>query len=228
MSESSLSTDDVQPWAEAEDPYLSRSQRRGKRGEDSYGFGGEDTYSEQVRHYYRKGAEVVKQQVEETPVLPLLIAAAIAFAAGWISRGSLDGSRGRAISRSAHGRRHIGARSGKPLIESDRVEGTAVYDLKRQQIGTIRRLMIEKVGGRVVYAIMEFGGLLGIGTDEYAIPWTKLEYDTTLEGYRTDITQEQLKNAPEFSRNQNYDWSDQQSQRDLHDYYEVTYYWVTP
>jgi PRC-barrel domain len=227
MSESSPSRDYMQSGAQAEDPYLSRIQQRNKEGENRYGFGGEDTYSEQVRHYYRKGAEVLKQQVEETPVLPLLIGGVIAFAAGWIGRGSLDG-RGLAIGRSAHQRRHIGARSGNPLIESDRVEGTAVYDFNGQQIGTIRRLMIEKVGGRVIYAIMEFGGLLGIGTDEYAVPWSKLEYDTTLAGYMTDITHEQLKHAPEFSRNQDYDLSDPQSQRDLHDYYEVTYYWLTP
>jgi hypothetical protein len=88
--------------------------------------------------------------------------------------------------------------------------------------------MIEKIGDRVVYAIMELGGFLGMGTDEYPIPWSKLEYDTALQGYKTDVTQEQLKNAPEFSRGRNHDWSDQQSERDLHDYYEVAYYWVMP
>jgi hypothetical protein len=168
----------------------------------------------------------VKRQVEATPVLALLTGAAIAFAAGWITRGSLDGNRDRLTGRSALPA-GIQARSGKPLIESDRVEGTAVYDLNGQQIGTIKRLMIGKLSGQVFYAIMEFGGLLGIGTDEYAIPWSKLEYDTRLEGYKIEITQDQLKNAPEFSRNPNYDWSDQQSERDLHDYYEVTYYWLT-
>jgi PRC-barrel domain len=105
--------------------------------------------------------------------------------------------------------------------QSDRVEGTAVFDLNGQQIGRLRRLMIAKVGGQVLYAIMEFDDLVGNGTDEYAIPWSKLEYDTTLQGYRTDITQEQLQNAPEFSRDQNHDRSDQQSQRDLPQYFEV-------
>jgi hypothetical protein len=103
------------------------------------------------------------------------------------------------------------------------ISGLAKADL--HQIGTIRRLMIEKLG--VIYAIMEFGGLLGMGTDEYAIPWSKLGYDTALQGYTTDLTQEQLKNAPEFSRNRNYDWSDQHCERDLHDYY-IAYYWVRP
>jgi sporulation protein YlmC with PRC-barrel domain len=61
--------------------------------------------------------------------------------------------------------------TGKPLIESDRVEGTTVYDPRGNDIGSIKRLMIDKLSGRVAYAVMSFGGFLGIGKDEYAIPW---------------------------------------------------------
>ena len=52
----------------------------------------------------------------------------------------------------------------KPVIESDRVEGTAVYDPNGKHIGTIKRLMIEKVSGRITYAVMTFGGFLSIGS----------------------------------------------------------------
>jgi len=75
--------------------------------------------------------------------------------------------------------------------------------------------MIARVEGRILYAVMEFGVRLGLDTDEYAIPWSKLEYDNSLEGYRIDITKEQLQNAPEYARDLNYEWSDQQSHRDL-------------
>ena len=75
----------------------------------------------------------------------------------------------------------------KPLIESDRVEGTTVYDPQGNNIGSIKRLMIEKLSGRVAYAIMSFGGFLGMGSEEHSIPWSKLTYDTSLGGYRTDI-----------------------------------------
>ena len=51
---------------------------------------------------------------------------------------------------------------GKPLIESDPVEGTTVYDASGNKIGSIKRLMIDKVGGRVAYAVMSFGGFLGM------------------------------------------------------------------
>ncbi|WP_230532616.1 PRC-barrel domain-containing protein [Microvirga roseola] len=120
-----------------------------------------------------------------------------------------------------------GFRSGKPLIESDRVEGTAVYDFDGNHIGTIKRVMIEKVSGRVAYAVMSFGGFLGLGSEEYAIPWSVLDYDTELEGYRTALTEEDVRHAPSFSRDQGSDWSDPQRDRELHDYYGVTYYWLS-
>ena len=88
------------------------------------------------------------------------------------------------------------ARTGKPLIESDRVEGTTVLDIRGEDIGSIKRLMIDKLSGRVAYAVMSFGGFLGIGAEEHAIPWGKLKYDTSLSGYRTDITVDELQRAP--------------------------------
>ena len=118
-----------------------------------------------------------------------------------------------------------GEMTGKPLIESDRVEGTAVYDPNGNHIGSIKRLMIEKLSGRVAYAVMSFGGFLGLGSDEHTIPWNKLTYDTSLGGYRTDITEQQLRGAPTFYRDRDYDWADRGRERELHDYYGAPYYW---
>ena len=119
-----------------------------------------------------------------------------------------------------------GQMTGKPLIESDRVEGTTVYDPDGTNIGSIKRLMIEKISGKVAYAVMSFGGFLGVGEDEHTIPWNKLDYDTSLGGYRTDITEEQLRAAPTFYRDPNYDWTDRDRERGLHDYYGADYYWA--
>ena len=118
-----------------------------------------------------------------------------------------------------------GQMTGKPLIESDRVEGTYVYDPNGSHIGTIKRLMIEKISGKVAYAVMSFGGFLGLGADEHTIPWEKLTYDTSLGGYRTDSTSEQLRGAPTFYRGSDYDWSDRSRERELHDYWRTPYYW---
>ncbi len=113
--------------------------------------------------------------------------------------------------------------SSKPVIESDRVEGTAVYDPSGKRIGTIKRLLIEKVSGRVLYVDITFGGFLGLGTHHYTIPWEKLDYDTRLGGYRTDITAEQVKGAPAF-----YDegeiWPDRQREQKMQDYWRYPYY----
>ncbi|TCR65461.1 PRC-barrel domain-containing protein [Bosea sp. BK604] len=81
------------------------------------------------------------------------------------------------------------------IIASDRVEGTAVYDRKFEQIGTIKRLLIEKVSGRVLFVDVIFGGFLGIGSHHVTIPWDKLAYDKEIEGYRTDITEAQVRGA---------------------------------
>ena len=108
-----------------------------------------------------------------------------------------------------------GTMTGKPLIESDRVEGTTVYDPQGNDIGSIR----------VAYAVMSFGGFLGMGSEEHTIPWSKLTYDTNLGGYRTDITEDQLRGAPAFSRDRDWDWNDRTREQELHDHYRAPYYW---
>jgi len=106
----------------------------------------------------------------------------------------------------------------KPIIESDRVEGTVVFDPNEVQIGTIKRLLIEKVSGRVLYVDVTFGGFLGIGVHHHTIPWEKLSYDKELEGYRTDITEEQVRGAPTFYGDDQV-WPDRQRQQEIHDYW---------
>ncbi|AWN40269.1 PRC-barrel domain-containing protein [Methylobacterium durans] len=87
-----------------------------------------------------------------------------------------------------------------PLIASDRIEGTAVFDASGKRIGAIKRLVIEKISGQVVYAVTAFGGFMGAGSETYTIPWEQLRYDTKLHGYHTTITAGHLRQAPEFSR----------------------------
>jgi sporulation protein YlmC with PRC-barrel domain len=113
------------------------------------------------------------------------------------------------------------------LIDSKRVEGTDVFDPAGKHIGSIKRLVLDKASGRVVYTVASFGGFLGIGGDEYTIPWNKLNYDTSLGGYITDITEAQLRNSPDFGLNNDDDWFNRDDERLLNDYYESPYYWST-
>src|SRR3954454_24453895 len=84
------------------------------------------------------------------------------------------------------------------LIGSDKVEGTSVYGADRNKIGSIERVMIDKISGKVSYAVLGFGGFLGVGNDHYPLPWQSLKYDPELGGYVTGITDKALQRAPKY------------------------------
>ena len=88
------------------------------------------------------------------------------------------------------------------LIASDRVTDTAVFNRSGDKLGSIKNFMVDKVSGRAEYAVMEFGGILGIGSDFFPIPWDMLEYDEKQEGYVVDIDEERLNDAPRFREKQ--------------------------
>jgi hypothetical protein len=73
----------------------------------------------------------------------------------------------------------------------------------------------------VSYAVLSFGGFLGIGDDYYPLPWPSLKYDTQLGGYRTNVTSEKLKGASKYSKSQTWDWEDQARGRQVYGYYDM-------
>jgi hypothetical protein len=107
------------------------------------------------------------------------------------------------------------------LIGSDKVEGTAVFGSNDAKIGSIERVMIDKMSGRVSYAVLGFGGFLGLGNDHYPLPWQSLKYDTRLGGYRTGITEDRLRGAPKYRNDSDWNWGDVGTTRALNDYYGV-------
>ena len=112
------------------------------------------------------------------------------------------------------------------LIGSDKVEGTAVYGPGEEKIGSIERVMIDKPSGKVAYAVLSFGGFLGIGDDHYPIPWANLTYDESLGGYRTDISREDLDAAPRYESSEDFAWEDKERAMDIYAYYGVPPYWI--
>ena len=110
------------------------------------------------------------------------------------------------------------------LIGSDRVEGTNVYRSDGKKIGEIERVMIDKISGQAAYAVMGFGGFLGMGEDHYPIPWARLAYNERLGGYEINLTDDQLKNAPHYATGEEWKW-DRARGRDVYDYYGVAPYW---
>jgi hypothetical protein len=110
------------------------------------------------------------------------------------------------------------------LIASDRVEGTRVYGADGQHIGHIERIILEKRAGRVAYAVLSFGGFLGMGQEHYPLPWEKLRYDERLDGYRVDLTKEQIEGAPRLA-DEDDDWY-RDNGRKVYDYYGVPPNWM--
>jgi hypothetical protein len=82
------------------------------------------------------------------------------------------------------------------LIASDKVEGTPVRRTDGDKIGTIERVMIDKRSGKVAYAVMSFGGFMGLGEEYYTLPWGTLKYNTQLDAYELNMTEDQLRGAP--------------------------------
>src|ERR1700750_2689958 len=93
-------------------------------------------------------------------------------------------------------------------IASDRVEGTPVRRSDGSKVGTIERLMIDKLSGNVAYAVLSFGGFLGMGQKHAPIPWTRLTYDRMLGAYHLDLTDAELQRAPSVAADQEFDWGD--------------------
>jgi sporulation protein YlmC with PRC-barrel domain len=117
-------------------------------------------------------------------------------------------------------------RQASSLITSDKVEGLPVYDAHGKRIGRVERLMIDKLTGEIAYAVLSFGGFLGIGEDHYPIPWPMLTYNEKPDGFQLDVTEEQLKSAPKIEQGENWEQTNHARNRDVYDYWEVRYYWL--
>lgn len=90
------------------------------------------------------------------------------------------------------------------LIASDRVEGTPVRRTSGEKIGMIERVMIDKVNGNVAYAVLSFGGFLGIGQKHVPIPWGRLHYDPKLAAYQIELSDRDL----DAIKANDFDWGD--------------------
>lgn len=112
------------------------------------------------------------------------------------------------------------------LISSDKVEGTPVVNRQGEQLGSIEKVMIDKISGKVAYAVMSFGGFLGMGDRHHALPWSILTYDTGKDGYVVDLDKNTLEKAPTFGAKETPNYEDEAWGREIHDYYRARPYWT--
>jgi hypothetical protein len=104
------------------------------------------------------------------------------------------------------------------VISSDKVVGTSVHNTAGDRLGSIEELLIDKPSGIVRYAVLEFGGFLGIGTDRFPLPWSLLKYDTVRDGYVVPLDKNTLERAPRYPEDDAPAYTEDYG-RKVHDYY---------
>lgn len=112
----------------------------------------------------------------------------------------------------------------KTLINAEKVNGTSVYNLQGEKLGTVEDIMIDKVSGKAIYAVMSFGGFLGIGDKHHPLPWSTLKYDTSKEGYVVDLDKDRLMDAPTYDDKESFAWTPDYGRR-VDKYYDAPTYW---
>ena len=114
----------------------------------------------------------------------------------------------------------------RALISANKVEGTTVKNTAGEKLGSIEEIMIDKRSGKVAYAVMSFGGFLGIGDRHHPLPWGVLKYDTNLEGYVVNLDKRVLEKAPTYGSDERVDLADESYGKKIHYYYNVPPYWI--
>lgn len=106
------------------------------------------------------------------------------------------------------------------LVPSDRVEGTPVYSHDGEKVGTIERLMLDKMTGAVSYAVVRYGGFLGTNQHHYPVTWNSLKYNLERKRYEADLTLEELRSGPSELDGEAFDWGDRSPA------YQQPHYWA--
>lgn len=109
------------------------------------------------------------------------------------------------------------------LIAADQVNGTNVYNTAGDKLGSVDDIMIDKVSGRAIYAIMSFGGFLGMGEKQHPLPWSALTYDESKGGFVVNLDKKQLEAAPTID-NEDFKWTPDYG-RSVDKYYGAPTYW---
>ncbi|PKP98887.1 MAG: photosystem reaction center subunit H [Alphaproteobacteria bacterium HGW-Alphaproteobacteria-13] len=117
---------------------------------------------------------------------------------------------------------HIATDETDRLIASNKVEGTAVYNGDGDKLGSIYNFMVDKRSGRAEYAVLQFGGFLGLGSDYYPLPWDVLTYDTDQGGYVVNLDKQLLEEAPRFAANDHPEFTPDYG-REIYRYYGINY-----
>lgn len=108
---------------------------------------------------------------------------------------------------------------GPELMGADTLMGNDVYNLKDEDLGDIKEIMLDMRTGRVSYAVLSFGGVLGMGEKLFAVPWNALTLDTQNKRFTLNVEKDRLENAPGFDKDAWPNMADSSWAKGIHDYY---------
>lgn len=115
----------------------------------------------------------------------------------------------------------------RSVLSASTMKGDEVVNPTGEDLGEIEEIMIDVDSGRIAYAVLSFGGFLGMGEKLFAIPWAALHLDQEREGFQLNVEAERLENAPGFDDDDWPEFADEAWARDIHDYYGYEPYWST-
>lgn len=113
------------------------------------------------------------------------------------------------------------------VLSADTMKNDKVINADGEELGEIEEIMIDVNSGRVAYAVLSFGGFLGMGEKLFAIPWAALHLDRKRECFQLNVDTERLENAPGFDKNDWPEFADEAWATGIHDYYDYEPYWST-
>lgn len=111
------------------------------------------------------------------------------------------------------------------VLSADAVRGDRVYNPEGEDLGRIEDVMLDLETGSIAYAVLSFGGFLGLGDKHFAIPWQALRLDQERSTVILDVPKDRLKEAPGFERNDPPEFTDRSWGAEIHSHYGYDPYW---
>jgi sporulation protein YlmC with PRC-barrel domain len=108
---------------------------------------------------------------------------------------------------------------GPEIMGAETLVGNDVYNQKDENLGDIKEIMLDMRSGRVGYAVLSFGGFLGMGEKLFAVPWNALKLDTKNKRFVLNVLKDRLKDAPGFDKDHWPNMADQAWAKEIHSYY---------